>query len=142
VGTAKHGHQVELQVGPPLLWGRGRERGDRHVAADVVDQHVDLAEGTQGIGDHPGHLVFDGHVGGPPEHVGGSLLAGELGHQLARDGVAADDHHPGAFSGESQRDSPADVRGRGGDDDDLACQSRLHGLSSLSVGSPSNLGLY
>lgn len=69
-----------------------------------VDQHVDLAEGGQGVGDHPGHLVFNGHVGRAPERVGGSLLAGELGHQLARGGVAADDHHPGTLGGERQRD--------------------------------------
>ena len=66
--------------------------------------------------------------------TGRDPVAGELVAKLARDGVAADDHHPGALGGERQRDSPADVRGRGGDDDDLACQSRLHGLSSLSVG--------
>jgi hypothetical protein len=89
---------------------------------------VDLAEGGHGVGDHPGHLVGDGHVGRPPEHVGGPLVAGQLGHQFARDRVAAGDHHPGALGGERQRDAPADVRGSGGDDDDLACQSRLHSL--------------
>ena len=134
VGAAEHGHQVELQVGPPLLGGRGRERGDRHVPADVVDQHVDPAEGGQGVGHHARHLVLDRQVGRPPEHVGRALLACELRHQLARDGVAADDHHPGALGRERQRDPAADIRGRGGDDDDLACQSRLHGLSCLSVG--------
>jgi hypothetical protein len=68
-----------------------------------------------------------------PQHVGGALLACELGHQFARDGIATvDDHHPGAFRGERERHAPADVGGGGGDDDDLACQSRLHGMSTLS----------
>ncbi|HLI42068.1 MAG TPA: hypothetical protein VKV35_10535 [Streptosporangiaceae bacterium] len=66
-----------------------------------------------------------------PQRVGGCLRAGEPGHQFARDGGAAGNHHPGASGSESQRDTPAGVRGRGGDDDDLARQPGLHGLSPL-----------
>ena len=125
-GCSERGHEVELQVGPPLRGSR-TGTGDRHVPPTLLTSTSIRPKAARVSATIP--ATSSSTVIRPAARARRRRRArGELRHELARDGVAADDHHPGALGRERQRDPAADVRGRGGDDDDLACQSRLHGL--------------
>ena len=95
--------------------------------AGIVDQHVDVAEGVEGRGDHVPHVepladvALD--VADLAEHA---ELGGRLRPRLV---VEIGDHHPRPLFEETAGDRVADALGAAGDDRDLVVEK--HARTSM-----------